>query len=203
MKHMKTATSRRLRWPRRSRSAPPALPTCRASLMRDRAALPGLQLGRPLCRRQSGLPVGLGDQQRRQSERHHGRRSRVATTGSSAQFVVGAETDLQVSDADDMFAAWQFSNPWFGTLRGRAGYAMNNVMLYATFGLAYGGGTDPDRRPQESNTHLGWAAGAGMEVGLDPQLVRQGGVPVRRSVGPALRAVRQHRGLNRASCAWG
>src|SRR5690242_14464749 len=36
-------------------------------------------------------------------------------------FVVGAETDLQGSDADGRFAAWQFSNPWFGTLRGRVG----------------------------------------------------------------------------------
>src|SRR6267142_496513 len=43
--------------------------------------------------------------------------------------------------ANDTFAAWKFSNPWFGTLRGRAGYAMNNVLLYATFGLAYGGGS--------------------------------------------------------------
>jgi outer membrane immunogenic protein len=84
------------------------------------------------------------------------------------QFVVGAEADLQFSGADDMFAAWKFSNPWFGTLRGRAGYAMNNVMLYATFGLAYGGGSIQIGGLKESNTHLGWAAGAGMEVGLTP-----------------------------------
>ena len=84
------------------------------------------------------------------------------------QFVVGAETDLQFSAADDMFAAWKFSNPWFGTLRGRAGYAMNNVMLYATFGLAYGGGRVELGGLKETNTHIGWAAGAGMEVGLTP-----------------------------------
>jgi outer membrane immunogenic protein len=84
------------------------------------------------------------------------------------EFVFGAETDLQFSAADDMFAAWKFSNPWFGTLRGRAGYAMNNVMLYATFGLAYGGGSVQIAGLKESNTHMGWAAGAGMEVGLTP-----------------------------------
>jgi len=84
------------------------------------------------------------------------------------QFVVGAETDLQFSGADDMFAAWKFSNPWFGTLRGRAGYAMNNVMLYATFGLAYGGGRVELGGLKEANTHIGWTAGAGMEVGLTP-----------------------------------
>ncbi len=84
------------------------------------------------------------------------------------EFVFGAETDLQLTDADDMFAVWKFSNPWFGTLRGRAGYAMNNVMLYATFGLAYGGGSVQTGGLKESNTHVGWAAGAGMEVGLTP-----------------------------------
>jgi outer membrane immunogenic protein len=84
------------------------------------------------------------------------------------EFVFGAEADLQFSGADDMFAAWKFSNPWFGTLRGRAGYAMNNVMLYATFGLAYGGGSIQIAGLTESNTHVGWAAGAGMEVGLTP-----------------------------------
>jgi outer membrane immunogenic protein len=84
------------------------------------------------------------------------------------QFVVGAETDLQISDADDTFAAWKFSNPWFGTLRARGGYAMNNVLLYATFGLAYGGGTVETGGLKESNTHVGWAGGGGMEVGLTP-----------------------------------
>ena len=84
------------------------------------------------------------------------------------EFVFGAEADLQFSGADDMFAAWKFSNPWFGTLRGRAGYAMNNVMLYATFGLAYGGGSIQIAGLKVSNTHVGWAAGAGMEVGLTP-----------------------------------
>ena len=57
----------------------------------------------------------------------------------SGQFVFGGETDLQVTGADDTFAPYKFSNPWFGTLRGRAGYAMNNILFYGTLGLAYGG----------------------------------------------------------------
>ena len=84
------------------------------------------------------------------------------------QFVLGVESDLQASAADDLFAAWRFSNPWFGTVRGRAGYALNNVMFYASFGLAYGGGTVRMGGASESNTHVGWAAGGGMEVGLGP-----------------------------------
>src|SRR3954468_23121788 len=31
------------------------------------------------------------------------------------QYVFGGEADIQLSDADDKFAAWKFSNPWFGT----------------------------------------------------------------------------------------
>src|SRR5690349_262602 len=54
------------------------------------------------------------------------------------QFVLGGETDLQLTGADDTFAPWKFSNPWFGTLRARVGYAMNNVLLFGTGGLAYG-----------------------------------------------------------------
>jgi outer membrane immunogenic protein len=84
------------------------------------------------------------------------------------QFVYGFETDLQASGSDDTFASWKFSNPWFGTLRGRAGYAMNNVLLYATLGLAYGGGKVEMGGFSESNTHVGWAAGGGIEVGLSP-----------------------------------
>ena len=84
----------------------------------------------------------------------------------SGMFVFGAETDLQLSGADDTFAPWQFSNPWFGTLRGRGGVAMNNILLYATVGLAYGGVTAKTFGLSESQTHVGWAAGLGMEVGL-------------------------------------
>jgi outer membrane immunogenic protein len=84
------------------------------------------------------------------------------------QFVFGAETDLQMSDADDRFAGWKFSNPWFGTLRARAGYAMNNILFYGTVGLAYGTlrAQNIATGIEESRTTIGWAAGGGMEVAL-------------------------------------
>ena len=40
----------------------------------------------------------------------------------------------------------KFSNPWFGTLRGRAGVAIGNVLLFGTAGLAYGSLTARHRR---------------------------------------------------------
>ena len=83
-------------------------------------------------------------------------------------WVLGIEADLQGSAASDTFAAYKFSNPWFGTVRGRAGYAMNNVLVYLTGGLAYGGGRVEFAGITESQTHLGWTLGGGVEVGLTP-----------------------------------
>jgi len=71
---------------------------------------------------------------------------------------------------------------WFGTLRGRVGYAWDRLMLYATGGLAYGevqmGGTrivagTVFGLPLSSSTLLGhsqinagWTVGAGVEAAL-------------------------------------
>jgi outer membrane immunogenic protein len=84
-------------------------------------------------------------------------------------FVYGAEADINLSGAEDTFSPWQFSNPWFGTVRGRGGVAINNVLIYGTAGLAYGGltATSPGNL-SESHTSVGWTAGAGVEVGFAP-----------------------------------
>ncbi len=86
----------------------------------------------------------------------------------SGQLVFGGETDLSLSAAEDMFAPWKFANPWFGTLRGRVGFALNNILFYGTAGFAYGGVRGENPALSESKTHIGWTAGAGMEVGLTP-----------------------------------
>ena len=100
-----------------------------------------------------------------------------------SQFVFGGETDLQVTDADATFAAWKFSNPWFGSLRARAGFAVNNVLFYGTVGLAYGSLKMQSTFTPVSESHIstGWAGGAGAEIALTPQLERQSGIPLRRS----------------------
>jgi outer membrane immunogenic protein len=84
-------------------------------------------------------------------------------------FVYGAETDINLSAAEDTFAPWQFSNPWFGTLRGRAGVAVGNVLIFGTAGLAYGSLTgDTSGNLSETHTSFGWAAGGGAEIGFTP-----------------------------------
>jgi outer membrane immunogenic protein len=86
----------------------------------------------------------------------------------NGQFVFGVEIDVQVSDADDRFALWKFANPWFGTLRGRAGVALNNVLFYGTLGLAYGTlrALSTATGIAETKAAIGWSAGGGLEVAL-------------------------------------
>ena len=84
------------------------------------------------------------------------------------QFVTGWESDFQLSSASDTFANYKFSNPWFGTMRGRGGFALNNILFYGTLGLAYGRGHVDVVSNSESHFHVGWTAGAGVEMGLTP-----------------------------------
>ena len=81
-------------------------------------------------------------------------------------WVFGLEGDIQATGADDTFAPWKFSNPWFGTVRGRGGYAFNNILVYGTVGLAFGELRANTFGLTESHTNVGWTAGIGAEVGL-------------------------------------
>lgn len=86
----------------------------------------------------------------------------------SGPWVYGVESDFNLSSASGTFADYQFSNPWFGTLRGRAGYVINNVFLYGTAGLALGISMVARGGLSDSSGHLGWTIGAGAEFGLAP-----------------------------------
>jgi outer membrane immunogenic protein len=66
---------------------------------------------------------------------------------------------------------------WFGTVRGKLGYAQNNWLVYATGGLAYGrvatsGSFDIVTPPTanfsglSSTINVGWTAGAGLNYAL-------------------------------------
>ena len=81
-------------------------------------------------------------------------------------WVFGAEGDINLTGANDAFAPWKFSNPWYGTVRGRAGYAFNNILFCGTGGLAFGGLRGETFGLSESHTSLGWTLGAGAEFGL-------------------------------------
>ena len=104
--------------------------------------------------------------------------------------VVGVEADVQaaglsgstrgvgVSLGGVPFVAAHQTIDWFGTLRGRIGYApVPTLLLYGTGGLAYGGGGYEFTTFTGDNlsgtgfddlTRLGWAAGAGVEWAFLP-----------------------------------
>ena len=81
-------------------------------------------------------------------------------------WVFGAEGDIQATGAEQTFAPWKFSNPWFGTLRGRVGYALNNVMFFGTGGIAFGELRANTFGLSESHTNAGWTVGVGAEMGF-------------------------------------
>jgi outer membrane immunogenic protein len=68
------------------------------------------------------------------------------------QFVIGAEADLQWADVGNRFGS--SSNDWFGTVRAKAGVAVDQFLIYATGGFAY------------SDNPTGWTVGGGVEWAL-------------------------------------
>ena len=86
----------------------------------------------------------------------------------NSPWLFGVEADIQGSSADDTFANWKFSNPWFGTVRGRGGYVFNDVLFYGTLGLAFGQLRAATFGLTESHTNVGWTAGVGAEYRFAP-----------------------------------
>ncbi len=87
----------------------------------------------------------------------------------NGQFVYGLEGGISLSAADDTFAPYKFANPWFGTIRGRVGYAFGNVLPYVTGGLAFGDlvATATATGVDETKTEAGWTVGLGAEYGFN------------------------------------
>jgi outer membrane immunogenic protein len=112
----------------------------------------------------------------------------------SGRWVFGVETDIQAAHLNQSvviphaalgpflatLSTASTTLDWFGTARGRVGYAWNQVLLYGTGGFAYGGVSDDAtvaRVPPppvgggnwtNSSTRIGWAAGAGIEWAFRP-----------------------------------
>jgi len=90
-------------------------------------------------------------------------------------FVYGIETDFQLSAGDGTVRGAgppalraNVDNEWFGTIRGRLGYAMDRWLLYVTGGGAYvhnkATGTFPAGVPfSSSETGWTWTVGGGVE----------------------------------------
>jgi len=102
----------------------------------------------------------------------------------AASWVFGVEADIQgstqrdnktcvefCSSATPLFAQYDATLPWLGTVRGRFGYSVGPTLFYATGGFAYGGiktritsDIGGPSTVELSRTKGGWTAGAGMET---------------------------------------
>jgi outer membrane immunogenic protein len=97
-------------------------------------------------------------------------------TGS---YVFGIESDLDLSwmDSSTTYASGNklTSHPgWTSSIRGRAGYAFNNFLVYGTAGLALTNTNvtlqQPGSTTQMLETQFGYVIGAGVDMKLAPQL---------------------------------
>jgi outer membrane immunogenic protein len=106
------------------------------------------------------------------------------------QFVLGVETDLQFADLgndrnDAFIGAAPFFGAgggagldYFGTVRARAGFAIDRALIYATGGFAYGGGDSNNNcfvgtvfaGCGGNDTATGWTLGGGLEYAFTNNL---------------------------------
>jgi outer membrane immunogenic protein len=97
------------------------------------------------------------------------------------QFVAGLEADIQFADIgsgrnDALIVAFpglvgvidNSSDRFFGTVRGRLGFAIDRALVYATGGFAYG---DVGNRFGGGDTNSGWTVGGGIEYALTNNII--------------------------------
>jgi len=79
-------------------------------------------------------------------------------------WVWGIEGDLAWANIDDSVGARTSETTWFGTARGRIGYAgWGSMMPYLTAGAAFAGVENSIGAASVSDTRIGWTAGLGLE----------------------------------------
>lgn len=92
--------------------------------------------------------------------------------GYNAQFdmfVLGVEGDIQLSGASQTSNSnpdVAFSLDYYGTVRARAGVALDRIMPYVTGGLAVAQGTHTVPGSSSSVVHTGFTVGGGVEVAV-------------------------------------
>lgn len=133
-----------------------------------------------------GLGAFGGDQSKRGIPEGAFGGGQIGYNFQSGSFVYGVETDFQGGDISGS-ATGTTSNgsnytthdrvDWFGTVRGRLGYAFDRTLIYGTGGFAYG---NVNQRASLSNaagdavsvtnngTQTGYAVGGGVEYKISP-----------------------------------
>ncbi len=87
-------------------------------------------------------------------------------------WVIGIEADFQGAGISDSDFYGENSLNWFGTVRGRIGYAAGPALIYATGGFAYGDvqskGNVLGLGYDVSETQTGYVVGGGVEYKFNP-----------------------------------
>jgi outer membrane immunogenic protein len=85
-------------------------------------------------------------------------------------FVLGLETDFDLTSIENTTAGVSTKLPWFGTTRTRLGFLINPaLLLYGTGGVAYGRVEQSVPGASVKTPGVGWAAGAGVQYAFTPQ----------------------------------
>lgn len=79
-------------------------------------------------------------------------------------WVTGVEAMGGFSGVEDTVAGYTIKQDWEASLRGRLGYAFENSMLYGLAGLGATKAEVTLPGGSDSNVHLGWNIGAGLET---------------------------------------
>lgn len=87
------------------------------------------------------------------------------------QYVLGLEADALLGGVSASGIGHSQDQNWSGSLRARAGIALDRYLLYATGGLAATGAELSSPAGSDTNTLWGWTLGAGAEALLGEALV--------------------------------
>lgn len=98
-------------------------------------------------------------------------------------FVYGIEGDFDFANVkggadfayDNVTGHLSLESDWQASIRARLGYAMDTWLFYATGGVAFGHAdltaSNADLTFSDSNTHVGWTVGVGVEKAFTPNLI--------------------------------
>jgi outer membrane immunogenic protein len=91
-------------------------------------------------------------------------------------WVLGVESDVGYGHPVKSSAIGRVEKDWSGTVRARAGYAFDNVLLYGTGGLAWAHFKVDDSAAnlRRTTTRAGWTLGAGAEYAINQNVSVKG-----------------------------